>query len=449
MEAELVLVRRLAEDLARTKRERPSTGHLLAALASHASSAQVLLLERRLDAEMLASSVRVATDDAADGFSQALVRAKEFAARTTAREPSGVHLLFALCQDRTTAAHRLMEQCGVNLSKLRAAVIQIAIGAVEPRRVSLPCERPAPSMAPSQPKQPLSPRPSLPASKARSIKRVSPPPARTASRLSSTTAKPKRPRTQGNDEPSVSASCPLLTSASSDWTKLALQGVLDPVFGRDTTIAFLQDVLAKRNTSSACLVGIAGVGKTAVVRGLALRLALTCEDTSVLEIDVAQLLGGTGVRGALVERLQQLRKEVARLSRPTILFFEDLSALLGNEAGDEGASELRAALSHGELRLVTTATPEVYRRVIEPALGRQLMAIEIGEIETEAVERSVAELTRHYEAHHQCPYGQDAVRAAIELSTRYLSDRAMPERALTTLDLAGARARRSGEGRVD
>src|SRR5271155_4437147 len=116
-ESEVALLRRLAEDLAKRRGERATTGHLLAAIASKPSSAADLLKERRLDAEVLLKAARVVTDDARDALPRTMERAIQFAARAQAQEPGPLHLLFALCQERQTAAHRALEQCGTDVTK--------------------------------------------------------------------------------------------------------------------------------------------------------------------------------------------------------------------------------------------------------------------------------------------------------------------------------------------
>src|SRR5215472_14500878 len=129
-ESELAVLRHLAEEMASKRSERPTTGHLLAAIASKSGGAADLLRERRLDADVLLKAARVLTDDHADAVSRAVQRARELAARSPSREANAVHLLYALCQERTTAAFRAVAQCGSDVSKLRTA----AMGIVGARR---------------------------------------------------------------------------------------------------------------------------------------------------------------------------------------------------------------------------------------------------------------------------------------------------------------------------
>ena len=133
-EPELVALRKLAEDLAKGKTDRTTTGHLLAAIAGSPGAAADLLRERRLDAAVLLSAARVTTDDERDAIVRAIQRAREFAGRGGGRSASAVHLLFALCQERTSAAHRALVQCGADVSKLRTAAMQLAMGIAPARR---------------------------------------------------------------------------------------------------------------------------------------------------------------------------------------------------------------------------------------------------------------------------------------------------------------------------
>src|SRR5450631_1402869 len=127
-ERELVALRRLAEEIAARRKEKVGTGHLLAAIAESASPASDLLQERRLDAAVLTKAARVLTDDATDAITRAVQRAREFALRSGAKEPTALHLLYALCQDRTCSAARALEQCGTDIVRLRVAAIQLAAG---------------------------------------------------------------------------------------------------------------------------------------------------------------------------------------------------------------------------------------------------------------------------------------------------------------------------------
>ena len=136
-EPELVALRRVAEDLAKQHRQKPTTTHLLAALAGGRDDAAQLLLDRRLDAEILLKAARVTVDDAPDALTRTLSRARDLAGRSGARtEARSVHVLFALCQETATAAHRALVQCGTDVTRLRTSAMQLAMGLAPPRRTT-------------------------------------------------------------------------------------------------------------------------------------------------------------------------------------------------------------------------------------------------------------------------------------------------------------------------
>src|SRR6478609_9357131 len=141
--SELASLRSLADELSKRKNERSTTTHLLAAIAQAEGVASGLLAERRLKAEVLLSATRATVDDAPDAVEKALARAQDIAARSPSRTAGGLHLLYALCQERSSAAHRVIVQCGVDVSRLRASTMQLLMGLVEPRRVP-----PAPTAKP-------------------------------------------------------------------------------------------------------------------------------------------------------------------------------------------------------------------------------------------------------------------------------------------------------------
>jgi ATP-dependent Clp protease ATP-binding subunit ClpC len=451
-ESELAALRHAAEEMAKGRGERVTTGHLLASIASKPGGAADLLRERRLDAEVLLKAARVLTDDHADAVSRAMQRARELAARSPAREPGGVHLLFALCQERTTAAYRAVTQCGSDVTKLRTAAMQVAMGIVCQRR---PLAATQLSLAPSAP-----PRASALAS---SVVRVPvPAPSAAPAPLPATGPAPAHAPARGRRQRHASPVSPdarfelepkrfpTLVALGKNLTLAAARGELDPVFGREAEIDRTLDVLAKRHGNCPCLVGPAGVGKTSVVRGLAQRIAQgqdvgPLDDRLVLEIDAASLLAGTGVRGALAERIGQIKSEVARSEGRVVLFFDELHSVLTGD--DEIAAELRVALARGELACIGATTADDYKRVVlaDPGLARRMTAIEVAELAPDEAVLALERVAPAFEKHHRVRFAPEAIAAAVAWSARYVPERALPDKAVGLLDLAGARARRRGE----
>ncbi len=446
-EPELVALRKLADDLAKGRTERTTTGHLLAAIASQPGGASELLRERRLDVEVLLKAARVTIDDAVDGVTRAIQRAREFAARSTERTPSAIHLLFALCHDRGSAAHRTLEQCGVDVTKLRTAAMQLAMGIAPQRRASA-------IHLPSVPRL---------ASAALPSPTRSPEPVRTSIRPAPPSPKAKRPKAPANPaspraggprseadsrfalDPKV---FPTLHALGKNLTLAAANGELESVVGREDEIERTLDVLAKRRANNPCLVGAAGVGKTSVVRGVALRIAEghdvgSLDDRILVEIEPGALLSGTGMRGALAERIAQIKGEAQKSGGRVVVFFDEIHALFA-DGGDEGATELKNALAKGELACIGATTEAEYKRLFDadPALVRRLTPIEIVPLSSEDAFLVLEQIAPSFGAHHKVTYSSEALAASVTWSVRYVPGRALPDKAIGILDLAGARARR-------
>jgi ATP-dependent Clp protease ATP-binding subunit ClpC len=471
-EPELVALRRLAEDLAKRRGDRLTTGHLLAAVASKPSAAADLLKERRLDAEVLLKAARVQDDDAGDAIARAVQRAREFAGRAGAREPTAMHLLFALCHERQTVAHRAIEQCGSDVGKLRVAAMQVAMGIAPPRREPrvVPPQAPRPLVLDTARPKPPPPSVRMPVAAALAPVAPSPPPApapadppRPRRARHAITLRPHEPapRPPPADAPSTGRfdldpkAFPVLAQLGRNLTAAAARGELDPVVGREEEIERALDVLAKRQANNPCLVGFAGVGKTSVVRGIAARIAAgkdvaSLDDRIVVEIEPSALLGGTGMRGALAERIVQMKQEVMRTNGRVVLFFDELHTLFGGDAGEEAAGELKSALAKGELPCIGATTIDEYRRAIDtdPALARRFTPIEVVELSPEAAFLALEQVAPLFEKHHAARYTKEALAASVTWSVRYIPGKALPDKAVGILDLAGARARRRGIGDV-
>ncbi|MCA9626627.1 MAG: ATP-dependent Clp protease ATP-binding subunit, partial [Myxococcales bacterium] len=254
-----------------------------------------------------------------------------------------------------------------------------------------------------------------------------------------------------------------LSSLGKNLTLAAAKGELDPVVGREAEVEQLLDILAKRQGNNPCLVGASGVGKTSVVRALALHIAeqyagLDSEDSEaeldsriIVEIPVGELIAGTGVRGALAQRLAQLRKEVLDAKGRVVVFFDEVHQLFVGEAAEEMSGELKLALARGELPCIGATTQEEYRRSIgaDPALARRFSLVEVEEPSREDAYLVLESQARGLESHHKVQYDEEALALSVAWSVRYMPAQMLPDKAVSIIDLAGARVRRRGGVQVD
>ncbi|MEV7684579.1 ATP-dependent Clp protease ATP-binding subunit [Streptomyces bungoensis] len=245
---------------------------------------------------------------------------------------------------------------------------------------------------------------------------------------------------------------PTLDKYGRDLTDLARQGRVDPVIGRDEEIEQTIEVLSRRGKNNPVLIGDAGVGKTAIVEGLAQRIADgdvpdILAGRRVVALDLTGVVAGTRYRGDFEERLNNIVEEIRAHSDQLIVFIDELHTVVGAGAGGEGGSMdagniLKPALARGELHIVGATTLEEFRRIEkDAALARRFQPILVPEPTVEDTIEILRGLRDRYEAHHQISYSDEALVAAVELSDRYLTDRRLPDKAIDLIDQAGARVR--------
>jgi ATP-dependent Clp protease ATP-binding subunit ClpC len=248
------------------------------------------------------------------------------------------------------------------------------------------------------------------------------------------------------------SSTPTLDEFGRDLTELARNGQIDPVIGRESEIEQTLEVLSRRRKNNPVLIGEAGVGKTAIVEGIAAQIAdddvpETLRGKRVVEIDLTGLVAGTRYRGDFEERLKKIIDEIRDHSDEVIAFVDELHTVVGAGAseGSAGAGNmLKPALARGELHIIGATTLDEYRRNIEKdaALERRFQPILVAEPTIEDAVEILRGLRDRYEAHHQVRFTDEALVAAVELSDRYISDRHLPDKAIDLIDQAGARVRR-------
>ena len=267
---------------------------------------------------------------------------------------------------------------------------------------------------------------------------------------------PQTPQSAAPSPPTSSAKSekksktPALDHFCRDLTVLAAEGQLDPTIGRQKEIQRVMEILARRKKNNPVLIGEPGVGKTAIVEGLALLIASgNCPDVlrdhRVLSLDMAAVIAGTKYRGQFEERLKAVMNEIAQ-SKNVVLFIDELHTLVGAGAAEgaiDASNMLKPALARGELQCVGASTLNEYRKYIEKdgALERRFQAVIVEPPSVEETVEILKGLRKKYEDHHRVQIPDPSLRAAAELSDRYITDRFLPDKAIDVIDEAGARAR--------
>jgi ATP-dependent Clp protease ATP-binding subunit ClpC len=491
-ERELSSLRKLAEVLAHSRKETATSAHLLAAVASRPGAASDLLMDRQLTAQGLLRAARSAAEDKSDPIACALDRARDVAARMGAQEPAALHLLLALLSEPRSAARRALEQHGVDVSRLRATAMNVGLGLVAQRRVmdrnhvATPSQAASPARASARTgvTMPLFPPGTETRGRARTAGATKPCPNTGRARATAVAARPASPRSgsikeapeqatrvPGHDRPATHRgrriaqdakfqldprAFPTLCALGNNLTAAAARQQLEPIVGRHSEIEQALDVLAKRQGNNPCLVGVPGVGKTSVVHGMAQRIArgegvVSLDDRVIVEISVSELVAGTGVRGALAQKMAGIIKELAAAQGRVVVFFDDIHQLFSSELSEEISSDLKLALARGQFPCIGSTTPEHYRRAIESdaAMARRFTPLEVNELSREEAFLVLDAVSKKLEAHHHVSYDERALAVTVGWTLRYLPGRVLPDKAISIADLAGARTRRRGAHVVD
>jgi ATP-dependent Clp protease ATP-binding subunit ClpC len=482
-----------ALDIAKSAGQAPTTAHLLLATFTVPGAADVLLRERGCDEDRVLDELsRARPAEPAELFAQALERARQLADDCASPSAEGLHLLVALARLSRSTAAALLDRL-LNLPSLRTTALGYLTGSIPRRRVTqevrvgtsgtaerrayarpspaipraAPLTRPQPSTPPSN-----SPSPSIFPSTAPSTSTFPSTPT-----SPSTSPSPSTPTSSSLSDPppiSISFSAPRAAptpDAAAQWaldprefpylcahgrnlSALASMGQLDPALGREAEVEEVLDILGKRRANNPVLVGEPGVGKTAIVEGLAQRLVDLQTDRIVLELDVSGLVAGTQLRGSFSERLLGIKEEVRRAEGRVVVFIDELHTLIGAGSSGEGpqdaANELKAALARGEFPCVGATTHDEFRRHVQgdPALERRFVPVLVREPTARATVPILRGAAARYEEHHGVRFRADALEAAALLTARYVRDRCLPDKAFAAIDLAGSRVRRESRSEV-
>jgi len=255
---------------------------------------------------------------------------------------------------------------------------------------------------------------------------------------------------QAGQQPEGKKSSKLLDQFGRNLTKLAAEGKLDPVVGRETEIERIMQILSRRTKNNPVLIGEPGVGKTAVVEGLAQRITSgdvpeLLKNKQIYTLDLAALVAGSKYRGEFEERLKKVMKEITQRG-DIILFIDELHNLVGAGAAEgaiDAASILKPALARGELQTIGATTLDEYRKYLErdSALERRFQQIRVEQPSIDETEQILKGLRERYEQHHHVTISDEALHAAAELADRYIADRFLPDKAIDLIDEAASRMR--------
>ena len=493
--AELSQIAAESQDIAKSAGQEPSTAHLLLAIFTVPGPADVLLRERGCDEDLVLTELSRLGPQAGDGLAQqALERARQLAVDCQSERTEGLHLLVALTRLSKSVAAQLLEKTAPPVASLRTTALGYLTGSVPRRRVQV--ESAAQPSYRAQARVPPLPRAPAQAQPAHSPSRVAtvPPPATprdlaSAEHSSPAAARQDGPQGQPAGRPAVAPhhlpAGPLLSHAAlppathaaprartaldprefpflcthgRNLTQLAGEGRLDPAIGREREVEELLDILGKRRANNPVLVGEPGVGKTAIVEGLAQRMFEVTQGASdgrvIVELDVSGLVAGTQLRGSFSERLLGIKDEVKRAEGRVVVFIDELHMLIGAGAAGEGpqdaANELKAALARGEFPCVGATTHDEFRKYIQgdAALERRFVPVLVREPSPRETVRILEGAAARYEDHHKVRFAPEALEAAAQLTARYVRDRCLPDKAFAAIDLAGSRARREGRSDV-
>lgn len=365
-----------------------------------------------------------------------------------ARNLSTIHALTHIAADRTTATSRILEMFGVTAERLSETLQRITRGE-DPLDFGAGGTGPRPERTPDDRPERNNGRPAKPLSDGD--------PNRNPGGLPDSAGWPEGVARAVAEAPAEGAPRQL-DRFGTDLTRLAREGKIDPVVGRDAEIERVVQILSRRKKNNPILIGEAGVGKSAIVEGLAQRIVRgevpgTIAGKRLFALDIASVVAGTKFRGEFEERMQQLLDEL-RGSRDTILFIDEIHTIAGAGATQgslDTANLLKPALARGEIRLIGATTLDEYRTGIESdaALERRFQRVVVEPPTADETLRILRHIAPDYERHHRVRFTEEALRACVELAGRYLPERCFPDKAIDLLDEAGSRvhlrAARTGE----
>jgi ATP-dependent Clp protease ATP-binding subunit ClpC len=460
-----------------------SSAHLLLALLGTPNPARRFLVDRGLQSAAVANRLTTLSVDETDLLQDICERSQRIAQSCGARAVTALHLLIVLSSLRNCVAHQIMFALGLEPGSLRAIALALATGGA--RKVpatALAGETSAtektrnrsgargdrdqdfPALTTDdEPRAVLDPGNASPSKRERQRRSALRDPRVTRGRAD------QAGEAIGGAEvvlvpPNFDLDpeeYPTLTALGRNLSQAAVRKELEPLVGRRELVGQILDILGKRRANNPCLVGEPGVGKTAIVHGLAYLQVYESKaipllaGRTLIELNMGSLLSGTQLRGAFSERLAALRTEVAQADGRIVIFLDEIHTIVGAGSVGEGAydavSDLSAAMAQGQFPCIGATSTENFRKYIEeaPAFRRRLQPLLVAEPTVAEATEVLRGVMPVYATHHQVRYSDSAFDGAVRLSSRYLTDRYLPDKAISLLDLAGSRARRQEKQEVD
>ena len=385
-------------------------------------------------------------------------KACKLAHNRQAETVNSLFYLLALCRLRKSLAFRVLAEAGVDVSVLRSS-LQGKVSSLPTREtvrgsrdeeVSEPEMSSATETAPSATATP----------RAEAAAQKPKPKSTPKSKATESSAPAMQTPDESNGYELNTEEFPLLTSLAVNITARAARGEIDPVIGRRKEIEQMIHVLKKRRTNNPCLVGDPGVGKTALVEGLALEIvnntpsAKWLQGRIILGLEIGSLVAGTQLRGSFSEKMIELREEVRKAAGTVIIFIDEIHTIIGAGAGDsalDAANELKTSLARGEFPCIGATTQAEYNKYItkDEALERRFRKVFVAEPSMDETREIATGVIGFLEDHHEVKYLPRTIDSAVRLAGRFMTDRYFPDKALDLLDMAGARAHVAGRAQVE
>jgi ATP-dependent Clp protease ATP-binding subunit ClpC len=447
------------------------SAHLLLALLAEESAARDLLVDRDVRATQVSQKLAELdpprssreheeagpATEPAEMLTRIRDRCRRMAQGCGSAQVSTLHLLIALSSLQQSVAFRILAALGLDLPNLRTVALALVTGGTPRRRRGTEGEAEAEAQEPTPPLR-------------QGLLRAGEEPRRRTDRLEAVRRDPRVTQGNGDDEVAEAQAderftldperFPTITQLGRNLSAAASVGQIEPLVGRKSEVEQILDVLGKRRANNPCLVGEPGVGKTAIVEGLAYlqvnepQRVPFLEGRCLVELNMGALVSGTALRGAFSERMGALRDEMEAAEGKLILFLDEIHTLIGAGAAGDGSldavSELSTAMAQGKFPCIGATTSEAYRKFIEqaPAFQRRLQPLLVPEPTMEETLQILRGIGPAYAEHHGVDYREEAFDSAARLSQRYIADRFLPDKAISLLDLAGSRAKRTNRDAV-